>query len=354
MLCRLPLAVVTAGVLALPATAAAASGSADLTFDSTLLSSRVSVSPVSPAKRDGAATSLPVRSFSADAVRLDGGLALRSGQRRVRITNVALTPSTSAWSLRGRVAGKRPTTLMTLVPSASSAPAINAAGARISGAELRLTSTGARLLTRALKPRHALAATQIGTATVDASSAPAGTRTITGGTVVWGYNTPLRTTFQTPFPPLMSGGVTQGADGQFVLPVTGGTWNPTTSTGSITTGGSLRVGYQLSPTDATAHGIWVQLANTRIDLAGSSGQLTATSDSGYHATPAVPVAVRTIATLAPGVPAANGSTLTWMAIPAQIAAGGEELVQSFKDSPGRQPLGDVRQVDPVTITVQLG
>jgi hypothetical protein len=265
-----------------------------------------------------------------------------------------LTPATGAWSLRGRVGGKPLTTLMTLLPSASSAPVAGAAGARIDGALLRLTRTGARLLTRVLKPRRPLRATTVGTATVDAQTTAAGTRAITGGTVTWGYDTALRGVFQSAFPPLMTGGVTQGADGLFVLPVTGGTWDPATQTASIATGGSLRIGYQIAPSDASAHGIWVRLADTRIDLTAGGGRLSAASDSGYHDTPPVAPAVRTIATLAPGAPATDGATLTWTAIPAQIAPGGEELVQHFKDTPGRPPLGDVRQIDPVTISVKLG
>lgn len=351
---RLPLAAVAAGGLLLPASALADSGSANLTFDSTLLRARVSVAPVSPAKRDGSATSLPVRSVSSSVVALDGGLSLRSGKRRVRITGVQLAPSTGTWSLRGRVAGKSATTLMTLVPAASSAPVVGASGARVSGAQLRLTRTGARLLTRALKPKRALSAGSIGTATVDAQATSAGTRTITGGTVTWGYNSALRNAFQNAFPPLLTGGVTQGADRLFALPVTGGTWNPATSTATITTGGSFRVGYQVAPSGATAHGIWVRLANTRIDLTGNSGQLSATSDAGYHDMPPVPAAVRTIATLAPGAPAGDATTLTWTAIPATIAPGGDELVASFKDTPGRPSLGDVRQIDAVSISVQLG
>lgn len=352
MLRRLPLAVAVLGVLALPVSATADTGSANLTFDSTLLRARVSVAPVSPAKRAGTATSLPVRTASASAVRLGGGLALRSGRRQVRITDVALTPSTSAWSLRGRVGGKSLTTLMTLVPSAAAPPVVSADGAHVSGAQLRLTSTGARLLTRALKPRRSLRAATIGTASVDARGATAGTRTITGGTVTWGYNA-LRGVFQDAFTPLMTGGVTQDAAALFVLPVTGGTWNPATRTATITTGGSFRVGYQLAPSDATAHGFWVRLADTRVDLAGGGGSISALSDAGFHDTPPVAAAMRTIATLAPGAPTLDGTTLTWTAIPAQIAAGGQELVQSFTPTPGRPSLGDLQLVDPVTISVQL-
>jgi hypothetical protein len=347
-------AAVAAGALALPATAAADSGRAELTFDSTLLRARVSIGPVAPATRAGAATSLPVRSLSPTAVRLGGGLALRSGRHRVRVTDVQLTPSTTTWSLRGRVGGKARTTLMTLVPSAASPAVVSSTAARVSGATLRLTRTGARLLTRALHPRRALRATRIGTATVEAQTAAAGTRQITGGTVVWGYDTALRNVFQSAFTPLTTGGVTQGADGLFVLPVTGGTWDPATHTATITTAGSFRVGYQIAPTGTTAHGIWVGLADTRIDLSGAVGQISATSDSGYHDTPPVLPAARTIATLAPGAPTTDATTLTWTAIPAAIAPGGQELVQHFHDTPGRPSLGDVRQIDPVTISVQLG
>jgi len=353
MLRCLPLAAVAIGALALPASAAADSGSADLTFDSTLVRARVSVAPVSPAKRAGNATSLPVRSVSSSSVRLGGGLALRSGGRKVKITSVELTPTTGNWSLRGRVGGKSLTTLMTLVPSASSPPAVGAGGARVDGAELRLTSTGARLLTRALKPRRALRAVKIGTATVDAQTAAAGTRPITGGAVTWGYN-PLRGVFQDAFAPLMTGGVTQNAETLFVLPVTGGTWNPATSTATITTGGSFRVGYQLAPSGATANGFWVRLADTRIDLTGATGSISADSDAGYHEHPPIPPAIRTIATLVPGAPVADGATLTWTNIPATIAAGGRELVQYFKETPGRPTLGDLSQIDPVSISVQLG
>jgi hypothetical protein len=352
MFCRLSLAAL-AGALALPAAATADSGSARLTFDSTLLRARVSVAPVVPAQRHGATTTLPVRSASASAIVLNGGLTLRSGARRVRVSGLQLRPSTGTWSLRGRVAGKAPTTVMALVPAPGSPPVTGAAGARIDGAQLRLTRTGARLLTRALRPKRPLAATAIGRATVDAQAATAGTRPITGGTVTWGYN-PLRGVFQDAFPPLMTGGVTQNAEGLFVLPVTGGTWDAATKTASITTGGSFRVGYQFAPSDATAHGFWVRLADARVDLAGSSGSISAMSDAGYHETPPVPAAVRTVATLTPSAPVLDGSTLTWTAIPAQIAAGGQELVQHFKDTPGRPPLGDLRQVDPVTVSIQLG
>jgi hypothetical protein len=231
---------------------------------------------------------------------------------------------------------------------------VGAGGARVDDAQLRLTRTGARLLTRALKPKRALSATTIGSASVDAQAATAATRTITGGTVVWGYNSALRNGLQSAFTPLLTGGVTQGAGGQFVLPVTGGTWNPDTNTATVTTGGALRIGYQIAPSDANAHGIWVRLANTRIDLAGGRGQISATSDSGYHDTPPVPVAVRTIATLAPGAPTTDGATLAWTDIPATIAGGGAELLANFKDTPGRPSLGDVRQIDPVSVCVQLG
>jgi len=319
-------------VLAFPAVARADGDHASLTFDTTLLRSRVTVAPVAPAARDGAAFT-----FAVSGTALRGGLTLRSGARRVRVAGLRLVPrGAGAWSVRGRVGGKPATTLMTIVPPG----------------QLRLTATGARLLTRVLRPKRALRVGPIGTATVDVVAADA--RAIVGGSVTWGYNSALRDVFQSAFTPLTSGGVTQGADGLFVLPVTGGSWDPATGTATITTAGAFRIGYQIAPTDATAHGIWVRLAGTRIDLTATGGTVAADSDSGYHDTPPVPPAPRTIATLSPGAPVTDGATLTWTAIPAQIASGGAELVQFFKDAPGRPSLGDVREIDPLTISVQLG
>ncbi len=232
---------------------------------------------------------------------------------------------------------------------------------RATGTTLQLSADGARAIGRRLGRR--VGAGTIGRIALDRSirptrAAPTGARKVTGGTITWGYAPGLRAAFQAVFPPLTSGGVSRGADGRLVLPVGGGFYDAATRTGTVTSSGGFRIGYQIAPADAAgAHGIWVTLGNVAIDLDGDRAILRASSESGYHGTPVVPMAERTIATLSlTGITptaSADGRTHTWTAIPAALAPGGEELVAAFKDAPGRPSLGDVRTLDPVTITVQL-
>jgi hypothetical protein len=95
-----------------------------------------------------------------------------------------------------------------------------------------------------------------------------------------------------------------------------------------------------------------------VDLAGDRGTLRAASESGFHGTAPVPPAVRTVATLdLRGVAAERSpddTTLTWNAVPATIAPGGEELVAAFTSSPDRPSMGDTRALDPVTIVARVG
>jgi hypothetical protein len=345
----LPAALVSA--LLLPATALADSGTTRITFGDGLLRARVAATPVAPAAVGAGKLMLPVAAVSDAGVTHTGGIRLRSGARSVTISGLQVLPTGSAWGLRGRVGGAGGQTLFTFAPGTTSATAVLA-----QNATLRLTAVGARSLNRKLRPYRALRAGPVGTIAVDASRTAANARPITGGSVAWGYNSALRTTFGDSFTPRLTGGVTQegGPTGPFVLPVTGGSYDPATGVGSVQTGGSFRIVYQLSPSDSVAHGIWVTLANSRFDLTGAGGSIIATAESGYHDTPPVPPAVRTIATLAPGAPSITGDVVTWSAIPGTIAPGGAELVQHFKDSPGRPALGDVRSIDPVSISIQLG
>ncbi len=351
------MAAASAGLAASAAPALADDGSATLAFDASLLRARIAVAPTAPATRgDGGAPRLPVRAVDDGGVALDGGLRLRSGRRTLTLSRVQVTTAGAAWGVRARASRGGTQTLFAIRPGAS-APERSATATRVSGASLRLTATGARVLNRALKPRRALRPGTVGTIDVDARRTTATARPLAGGTVTWGYSPALRQAFQATFGALMTGGVTQDAAGAFVLPVTGGTWDAPSRRGVVTTTGSFRAGYQMAPSDGVAHGIWVKLEDVRVTLDGDRGTITARSDSGYHGVAPAPVAERTIATLdLTGVAPAAGpdGTLTWSAIPATIAAGGEELVASFRESPGRPSLGDVRALDPVTISVRPG
>jgi hypothetical protein len=270
---------------------------------------------------------------------LGGSVTLTVGKRSVTLTALQLTTVVRT-QLAAKVSGSARVALFD-----------------VSGSNLSLTSNGAKALSKRLgvKLRSGASAGRIA---MDTTTAPAAGKAITGGTITWGYDTAIRTVFQSSFTPAVSGGVAQGPDGLFALPVTGGSYDAATRTGSVTSKGGFRIGYVLSPADAAgAHGIWVTLGNVGITFNGTTGTLTATSESGYHDTQVVAMGTRTIATLdlsTPPVASADGKTLTWTAIPATIAPGGDELVQNFKDSPGRPSLGDVHQIDPVTISVQLG
>jgi hypothetical protein len=333
----LPLAALSCG-----AVASSASAGTTISFGSGL--QRAGVSAPS---RVVLATGASRQSAAGTVVDLTGTVKLRAGSRTATLSGLRVTTQLRS-QIAAKVNGGARRTLFT-----------------VSGSTVSLTRTGASTLTRALGRR--LRAVAVGRIALDpaaatgggGSGAPAGAgaRTITGGTISWGYSPALRTVFQAAFTPLVSGGVTQAADGTFALPVTGGSYAAATRRGSVTSKGGFRIGYQISPADAAgAHGIWVTLGNVAIALDGTRGVLTATSESGYHGTAVVAMAPRTIATLdlsAAPTASADGSTLTWTAAPATIAPGGEELVAAFQDAPGRPSLGNVRALDPVTITVTL-
>jgi hypothetical protein len=339
---RLPLrSALAASIVCAAALGAAATASADTTisFGSGLKRAGVTAPP-----RVVLATAATSVSAGATVVDLKGTVRLRAGRRTATLSGLRITTQLRT-QLAGRVNGGARRTLFD-----------------VSGRTLHLSAAGAQALSTALKRR--VPAGAVGRIALDPAasggsgpSPSAGARAIAGGTISWGYSPALRTTFQAAFPPLVSGGVTQGADGAFALPVTGGSYDPGTRGGSLTSKGGFRVGYQVAPSDAAgAHGIWVTLGNVAIAFAGTRATVTATSESGYHATPVVAMAVRTIATLdvsTPPTASADGSTLTWTAAPATIASGGEELVAAFRDAPGRPSLGDVRALDPVTITLTL-
>jgi hypothetical protein len=331
----LPIVAAVVGSVAVPA------ASADTTIR---FASRLKQAGVTAPARVVLATGATSQGAAGTVLDLKGTVTLRAGRRTATLSALRVTTQ-----LRSQVAAK--------VNGGVRRTVFN-----VSGSTLSLTRDGASALSRALK--RAVEAGTVGRISLDPAASggsgaatSAGGRSITGGTISWGYDTALRTVFQAAFTPLVSGGVTQAADGAFVLPVTGGTYDPDTRGGSVTSRGGWRIGYQIAPSDAAgAHGIWVTLGNVGIAFTGTTGTLTATSESGYHNTPVVAMAARTIATLdlsTPPIAAADGSTLTWTAAPATIAPGGEELVAAFQDAPGRPSLGDVKALDPVTITVTL-
>jgi hypothetical protein len=334
MFSRIVLSAMLALALSTPAVASAASGTTTLTFGGGLTSAGVKVPKAVALTVAGTSTA-----NGATVTDLDGSVRLTAGKRSVTLTALQLTTVVRT-QLAAKVSGSARLAVFD-----------------VSGANLSLTSSGAKLLSKRLgvKLRSGASAGRI---SVDTTAAPAAGKAITGGTITWGYDTAIRTVFQSSFTPAVSGGVAQGPDGLFSLPVTGGSYDAATRTGSVTSKGGFRIGYVLSPADAAgAHGIWVTLGNVGITFNGTTGTLTATSESGYHDTPVVAMGTRTIATLdlsTPPVASADGKTLTWTAVPATIAPGGDELVQNFKDSPGRPSLGDVHEIDPVTISVQLG
>jgi hypothetical protein len=300
----------------------------------------LAVAALAPAATAGATTIAFGDALTKAGIRVPGAVTLparvvrlTAGRRSATLSDLRLAQRVRA-QVTGRIDGGSRRTLFT-----------------VSGSTLVLTGDGARALSRRLDVRLRPGASA-GRLALDPT-----TRTITAGTITWGYDTALRGAFQSAFPPLVSGGVAQNPDGTFALPVTGGSYDPASRTGSVTSKGGFRIGYVLFPADAQgAHGIWVTLGNVAVRFDGATGTLTATSESGFHDTPVVAMASRTIATLdlsTPPTASADGSTLTWTAIPATIAAGGQELVQSFRDAPGRPSLGDVREIDPVTITLQL-
>jgi hypothetical protein len=339
-------AAIASATAAIAITAAAGTAAADTTISFGSALSRAGVS----APRQ---VSLPVAATtargSATVTDLRGSVRLRAGRRSVALTGLRVTTELRS-QVAARVHGGTRRTLFT-----------------VSGSSLALTQEGARMLGRELKPKRTLRAGVVigrialdpGAATTapDPAQATATGRPITAGTISWGYSPALRSVFQTAFTPLVSGGVAQSADGSFALPVTGGAYDAAARTGTVTSKGGFRIGYQVSAADGNgAHGIWVTLGNVAIVLRGSRGTLTASSESGYHGTPVVALTTRTIATVdlsTPPTASPDGNTLTWTAAPATIAPGGEQLVAAFQDAPGRPSLGDVKALDPVTITVQL-
>jgi len=293
----------------------------------------IRMTPVAPATMAGTTLSLPVARVRGAAVTHAGALQLTAGRHSVVVRAIRTTPS----RLTGRIAGVRRTI------------------ASRRGARLTLTRTGARTLERPLGralPRR------LGTIRVDRTAPRPAPLAVSGGELAWGWSPGIAGAFADAFPPVLSGGATLSSDGRFHLPLTGGRYDAATRTGRLTATGGFRVGYQLRPADGSgAHGIWVSIWNAEIDLDGDRGALRAASESGYHGTPPVPAAVRTIATLdLRGIlplRSADGRTLTWPAIPASIAPGGQELVAAFADRPDRTPLGDTRALAPVTIVARV-
>lgn len=331
---RLPAAL--AGALALAVLSpAGASADTTLTLARALPAAGVNASAIAPATMRGSRLSLPVARVRGATVTHAGALRLQAGRRTVDVRSLRVKRAT----LSGRIAGVRHKL------------------ARITGTQATLTRGARRILDRRLGrklPRR------LGAIRLDTTEPPAppGALTITGGDLAWGYNPAIRTAFQEAFAPLLSGGARQTADGAFHLPIAAGAYDPQTRTGRVTATGGFRVGYQLRPADGSgAHGIWVSLSDIEVELDGDHGTLRATSESGYHGTPPVASAPRTIATLdvrgiAPQA-SADGRTLTWPPIPATIAPGGAELVAAFADRPDRPALGDRTALDPLTIAARL-
>jgi hypothetical protein len=339
--------------LAAPTPATAAPARATLTLGAPLARAGVTVRALTPATAAGRRVSLPVTAMAAAGVDLGGALRLRAGRRTVALTGLRLT-TTPAPRLAARVDGGARRPLFALGRGA--APELSASRVRLVGAAVTLTAAGARALSRALG--RPLPTRRLGTLDLDTGPGAAATVAVTGGELDWGYNASLRTTFASSFAPVLSGGAQQGADGSFRLPIASGAYDATAGTATFASPGGVRIGYQLRPADASgAHGIWVTLWNVSVRLDGASGTIAAASDSGYHGAPPLAAAVRTIATLrltdvAPQL-GADRRTVTWTAVPATVAPGGEELVAPFVDQPGRPSLGDTRQIDPITIVAQL-
>lgn len=339
---RIPLAAI-AGAALVAATPAAA--------DTTLKLDRAAGSPVravAPATADGRTVTLPVASTSGPNakgvvnVRHRGGLRI-GGTRltavRARVTDGGARISAKVGKRRAHVFAVR----------GGKVTIGDDGGVELRRGALRLTRAGAKALDRR-------AGRRVGTVTVESAPAvPDTARAVTGGQLSWGYNPTLRNSFGRIFEPQLGGGVAVAADGTYTFPVTGTTYDPESRKGTITSAGSsLRIGYTAGPAQPTeANGIWVTLRDVTVNLDGADGTIEAVSDSGFHGSAPVAQAKRTIATLRVGEPTVSGSTYTWTAVPATVAPGGIELVSEFKDMPGRPPLGDVRALDPVTITATL-
>lgn len=181
-------AALLAAALAGPADARAASaaasgdveGQATLTVGKRVAAARalraagVRISRIAPARaRGGSLTFAPervqVRSSSAGAVELAGGLRFRAGRRSVAVTGLRVGLGRRKGTVTGRLAGRRVTLLTFATGSARLALLAGPADVALSSTYATLTRSGARALARRLG-RRGVKAGRLGTLALDAAA----------------------------------------------------------------------------------------------------------------------------------------------------------------------------------------
>jgi hypothetical protein len=286
-------------VVAAPAGAASvklAGGSTTLKLDAgaakALKGLGVAVTPIKPAKAGSKGVSFPITGGTIDpataagTITHSGGLQLRAGATRVRLTSFTIgvdkTPSLSV------KAGKARLTAFTL--SLANAKVTRAGlGTNVSGVAVRLSAKGAAALNKAFGVRAFTRGLRIGTATVRAAP---GQIAFTGGATSLALDPGTAQALTslgvaaTPAAP-----ATANPDGSLAFPITGGKVDAKTLAGSIThsggltlTKGSTSVTVSDFTIETAAPKLTALLGTTRFDLAALDLSAIKTTVSGRTVT----------------------------------------------------------------------
>jgi hypothetical protein len=364
------------GALAAPASAAAGQGTtaivlAEHSKGRTLSGQGVKVLAAAPASKDGRTMTLPVSAVdpggSASAT-AEGGLSFRRGKRSVDLSELRF--NLTAGSLSGKLGGETIEVFKLDGPASANPSSGNVA---LDGAKLRLTAAAAGALKQELGLARALRRDGAGMAWLSAKANPTHeTKAITSGGANWGVLASWRAYVlgqQGPPPPSVIGTISTagGATANGTLASPGAFFSFPAASGSFEKGlyGAtdelvLRTQGSVKFEKPMHCIVEVQLAGLEVTLDGAKSSLTLDSrfdiDTPNKVThscePNPPLITGDVefASLDPSgiTPAysADGKTVTWAAIPAELTAAGAAAFGA--GYPAGQPL------DPVTITVGIG
>ncbi|UGS37924.1 HtaA domain-containing protein [Capillimicrobium parvum] len=307
---------------------------------------------VAPATASSRGAALPTRTVTVAGPRATvthrGALRLRSRGRTLELSAIRVRIGARS-ALTARVAGQRRRLFVIAAPATRRT--VDATGASITDAPLRLTRSGAALLRERLRA-PAVRPGQIGRIDLDAdaTTAPAGAPTaptvtgpptpggaaltarpatavpIVGGRVRWSPRASWLGYLQQGEGASAEGGAAfDGAT--YALPVSGGWFDRATGRGVIATTGTTRFRYGAHDIDS-AYGAWTY------DLAATTPKAVATIERDSSGIPGLAGRRRPIQLVkgaGPGALAAGaaGETVTWTDLPVTLSAEGVELFLAY-------------------------
>lgn len=370
-LAALAATVAGAALLASPAAAANAGGEAFLKpaqhdKGRTLSGQGVAIVAGSGASAANGMVSLPLSSLEGTTAGTSTSLSFERGKKSVALT--AISFDLAKGTLNGSLGGQQQA-----VFNLGGAVTTRPGGFSLQAGKLSLTAPAAAALKQQLGLERALVRRAVGMvwlsaqltpATPATPVTPAGPRTVTSGNVNWGVLASFRKYVLGNFGPGSVGTITTegGATANgllsepsafFSLPATGGNFNQASGQLGLTTAGALvfaKPGHCI---------VQVRFSGIEVDLAGAASKLVLDanydidSPSGMTCTDKPSVATNDVdfasldlSAVAPTY-SADGSTVTWTAVPATLTAAGEAAWGMGA------PYVAGKALDPVTITVGL-